>query len=70
MNIQVNGKNVSLEGPVTVTVLLAQQRVESPDMVAVQINGEFIEKERYAEMMVESGAEVEFLYFMGGGAGA
>jgi len=68
MNIQVNGEIVSLEGPVTVTALLAQQRVESPDMVAVQINGEFIEKESYADIMIENGAEVEFLYFMGGGA--
>ena len=51
----------------TVTELLAHQGVEMPDMVSVQVNGDFLEREAFDSRVVKEGDEVDFLYFMGGG---
>ena len=68
MDIKVNGKDESFDGDqLTVTELLKASNVEQPEMVSVQINGEFIERENFDTKTVASGDEVDFLYFMGGG---
>lgn len=69
MNIRVNGETQSLEdGGVTVARLLDIQQVESPDMVSVQRNGDFVERADFSSTMLAENDEIEFLYFMGGGA--
>jgi sulfur carrier protein len=69
MNIRVNGETKSLEdGEVTVARLLDIQQVESPDMVSVQRNGDFVERADFSSTMLAENDEIEFLYFMGGGA--
>ena len=67
MEITVNGEKVELAEGANLADLLTQQKVENPDMVSVQINGEFIEKDAYGSTIVAAGQEVDFLYFMGGG---
>ncbi|OGG94734.1 MAG: thiamine biosynthesis protein ThiS [Candidatus Lambdaproteobacteria bacterium RIFOXYD2_FULL_50_16] len=67
MELMVNGEKVTLEGGANLSALLAQQKVENPAMVSVQINGEFVEKEQYESSPLAEGDEVDFLYFMGGG---
>ena len=37
-------------------------------MVAVQINGEFVDIQNYASTYLKSGDDIDFLYFMGGGS--
>jgi sulfur carrier protein len=37
-------------------------------MIAVQINGEFVDMDKYPSTYLKSGDDVEFLYFMGGGS--
>lgn len=69
MELMINGKAEILEEDnVTVARLLTLKQVESPDMVSVQLNGKIVDRQRYAEQAVSAGDEVEFLYFMGGGA--
>ncbi|MDT8446738.1 MAG: sulfur carrier protein ThiS [bacterium] len=68
MNIQLNGETTAVNEGITLAQLLSEQKVENPDMVSVQLNGEFVEKENYATTPLADGAEVDFLYFMGGGA--
>ncbi len=69
MRITVNGEVRDFPGDeVTVSQVLAQQQVESPDMVAVQVNGAFVDKGEFAGSHLQDGDSVEFLYFMGGGA--
>lgn len=69
MEITINGETVRIEeGEVSIARLLKLQEVESPDMVSVQLNGDILDQEHYASTTVRQGAEVEFLYFMGGGA--
>ena len=69
MKLTINGekKQVAQES-MTVTELLADQGVEMPEMVSVQINGDFLERETFDTKVVRDGDEIDFLYFMGGGA--
>ena len=68
MVIVINGEKVSLEDQnLNIMELLNIQNVDSPDMVSVQINGEFIEKDVYSSKFIQDNDEVDFLYFMGGG---
>ena len=69
MKLTINGekKEVASES-MTVTELLANQGVEMPDMVSVQINGDFLEREAFDSRAVRDGDEIDFLYFMGGGS--
>jgi sulfur carrier protein len=69
MQISINGEqNEFSEAAINISKLLEIQRVESPEMIAVQINGEFVDKDKYHSTYLKSGDDVEFLYFMGGGS--
>ena len=69
MNISVNGEQQEFKDiEVNVSKLLEIRKVESPEMVAVQINGEFVDMDNYPSTYLKSGDDVEFLYFMGGGS--
>lgn len=70
MKILVNGEPMDLpQDSITVLELLKRCEVEMPDMVSVQLNGDFIDKARYGDTRVRDNDEVDFLYFMGGGNG-
>jgi sulfur carrier protein len=69
MQITVNGeKNELKEIKVNLSKLLELRKVESPEMVAVQLNGEFVETSEYLSTYLKSGDDIEFLFFMGGGS--
>jgi sulfur carrier protein len=66
--ITVNGEPQTIpEETITVAKLLSQNKVEMPDMVSVQLNGEFLDRQCYETTNVTHADEVDFLYFMGGG---
>jgi sulfur carrier protein len=68
MHISVNGEQNEIdEARINISKLLELRRVESPEMVAVQVNGEFVDMANYSSTYLEPGDDVEFLYFMGGG---
>lgn len=67
MKIKVNNEIQELEKEINITDLLVKNKVEMPDMVSVQINGEFIKKENFQNTVIKENDEVNFLYFMGGG---
>ena len=70
MTITLNGESYSVDiKELSVTKLLEKKKVESPDMVSVQLNGTFLPKDKYDTTMINEGDEVDFLYFMGGGSG-
>lgn len=66
--ITVNGDKQEVALPITVSELIKQNNVAQPDMVSVQINEEFVEREDYGTTTLSDGDAVDFLYFMGGGA--
>ena len=69
MNIKVNGKEQVINKDfVTVTEMLTLCSVNQPDMVSVQLNGEFVNKDNYKSTAIKEGDEIDFLYFMGGGS--
>jgi len=66
--IQVNGKEQEFDTPsVSVIDLIQKNKVAQPEMVSVQLNGEFVDREDYSSTLIKDGDEVDFLYFMGGG---
>ena len=69
MQITINGEASELkEFKVNLSKLLELRKVESPEMVAVQLNGEFVEMKSYPTTYLKSGDDIEFLFFMGGGS--
>ncbi|MDR1453750.1 MAG: sulfur carrier protein ThiS [Candidatus Margulisbacteria bacterium] len=69
MNIIINGAAEKIEQDnLTVAELLTARKVEAPDMVSVQLNGEFVQRADLARARLKENDAVDFLYFMGGGA--
>ena len=63
----VNGEDQEVQLPATVADLIKQNKVAQPDMVSVQVNEEFVDREEFATLQLNEGDAVDFLYFMGGG---
>ncbi len=68
MNIKVNGEQKNYEEILTVAELLKVEDVSMPDMVTVQLNGEFVDRADFSELKLKDNDEIDFLYFMGGGS--
>ena len=65
--IIVNGEDQEVQLPVTVSELIKLNNVLQPEMVSVQVNEEFIEREDFNTLQLNEGDSIDFLYFMGGG---
>ena len=65
--IYVNGDAQEVSLPLNVTELIKALLVENPEMVSVQVNEEFAEREDWDNIQIKEGDKVDFLYFMGGG---
>ena len=68
IRIIVGGEYREIEEKTTIEELLALEHVELPEYVSVSVNEEFILREDFKSRTLEDGDEVEFLYYMGGGA--
>lgn len=64
--IQVNGKQVELEGRPTVAEWL-NSLGRDPRTVAIERNGEILPRARYAETHLEDGDRLEVVHFVQGG---
>jgi sulfur carrier protein len=67
MFITVAGDKKEVKDGLTLTELIAQENVETPEYVTVSINEEFVENSQIEGTVLKDGDNVEFLYFMGGG---
>lgn len=68
MDITINGEVKAFEdGSLSVLQLLSLEKVKSPEMVSVQLNGDFVKKAEYENVSLHNGDVLDFLYFMGGG---
>ena len=68
MKITVGGENKVVKENLTIAELIELEQVETPEYVTVSVNEEFIDKDAFQSHVLKEGDEVEFLYFMGGGA--
>ena len=66
--IYVNGDAQEVNLPLNVSELIKQSDVQQPDMVSVQVNEEFAEREDWENIQLKEVDKVDFLYFMGGGS--
>lgn len=66
--ITVNGENQEVKLPISVAELIKQNNVAQPEMVSVQVNEEFVDREDFDTTILNEGDFVDFLYFMGGGS--
>jgi sulfur carrier protein len=67
MIVQINSESTDLRSEMTVTELLADQKVKMPDMVSVELNGDILDRTAFESTTITDGDTIEFLYFMGGG---
>jgi sulfur carrier protein len=66
--LKVNGKEQELNDTLSVSGLIKLNNVSQPDMVSIQLNGNFVIRENYESTLLKEGDEIDFLYFMGGGS--
>lgn len=65
--LQINGRRVELDGPTALLTYLEKLGV-SPRAVAVELNGEILERAAYANAKLDDGDVVEIVRMVGGGA--
>ncbi len=63
----VNDKKQEVSLPLTLPELIKLNKVLNPELVSVQVNEEFVEREDWPQIQLKDGDRVDFLYFMGGG---
>lgn len=66
VQITLNGERFELDGPMSVTALLAKLEID-PRRVAVEHNLDIIKRHRFPEVVVGEGDKVEIVNFVGGG---
>jgi sulfur carrier protein len=65
--ITVNGEAQEVQLPLNLTELIQQNNVQQPEMVSVQLNDDFVDRNEWDNLQIKEGDTVDFLYFMGGG---
>ena len=66
--ITVNGEAQEVQLPLSLTELIRQNDVQQPEMVSVQLNDDFVDRNEWDALQIKEGDSVDFLYFMGGGS--
>ena len=67
MIITVAGVKKEVSDGLTVSQLIIDEKVETPQYVTVTVNDDFVKSGQFEETVLKDGDSVEFLYFMGGG---
>ena len=66
ITLQINGKNVELERPVPLVLYIEGLGI-NPRTVAVEHNGEIIQRAQFASVVLHEGDRVEIVRMVGGG---
>ncbi len=67
MRLRINGKEETVTDVQSVTDLLRIRGVKTPETVSIELNGEFLKREKLETAILKENDEIEFLYFVGGG---
>lgn len=68
MKLTINGEVKEIQDGISLLELLKIENVEMPEMVSIQLNDEFLRQDEHQATTLKDGDEINFLYFMGGGA--
>lgn len=66
VDVKINGDKESLADGTTIEDILKARDVR-PEMVAVEVNGELIQKGEYPSRILIKGDQMDFLFYMAGG---
>jgi thiamine biosynthesis protein ThiS len=66
LTIRLNGEPFEIAGPVTISTLLADLKID-PRIVAVEHNVVVVKKHHYETTLIAEGDEIEIVRFVGGG---
>jgi thiamine biosynthesis protein ThiS len=66
IEVTINGDAREIDAGLTVTALLESLELH-PGLVVVERNREILDRDRYGEVRVEAGDELELVHFVGGG---
>ena len=69
IEVQVNGKPIELDGPTPLLAYLERLGVNQR-AVAVEHNGEIVERAAYTDLVLRDGDRVEIVRMVGGGVSA
>ena len=64
--IQLNGSTYEVNGGTNLNELLNMLKIQK-NKVAIEVNGEIIEKNKYPKLILNKGDQVEIVHFIGGG---
>ena len=64
--IQLNGDPYEINDGINLNELLKKLKIQK-NKVAVEVNGEIIEKNKYLNLILNKGDKVEIVQFIGGG---
>ena len=64
--IQLNGDNYEINKGINLNELLNRLKIQK-NKVAVEVNGEIIEKNKYLKLILNKNDKVEIVHFIGGG---
>ena len=66
MKMTLNGKESDFTDSLTVSELLVEQQVKTPEMVSIELNGQILKRSKF-DTVLKDGDKVEFLFFAAGG---
>lgn len=66
MTVVVNGRQLEIDRGASLATLLAARRIDAQTVV-VELNREVVPRERFAEIELQDGDELEVVRFVGGG---
>ena len=64
--IQLNGDPYEINNGTNLNELLNKLKIQK-NKVAIEVNGEIIEKKKYLNLVLNKGDKVEIVHFIGGG---
>lgn len=68
MKITVNEELQEVREAISIGDLIKDNNIEKPEMVSVQLNEEFVDRDDFGTTILKEGDIIDFLYFMGGGS--
>jgi sulfur carrier protein len=66
MRIQLNGEDREVAASATLAALIASLGMQA-DRIAVELNGDIVQRGKWAETPVRDGDKLEVVHFVGGG---
>lgn len=68
MKITVNEELQEVREAISIGDLIKDNNIEKHEMVSVQLNEEFVDRDDFGTTILKEGDIIDFLYFMGGGS--